>query len=87
MMVEGTPLSDRMERGEFQLPDSRQMLQELRVMIAHTELRPGLFYANHASNYLPLKVRFPHDKTGALAMIDSALRGEIPLTPEWLRGL
>jgi hypothetical protein len=63
------------------------MLRELKTMLEFTELRPGTFYANHASNYLPLRVRLPHDKTSALALIDSALRGELPLTPEWLRGL
>lgn len=87
MPVEGTPLYERLKKDEFRLPDSHELLYELRDMLAYTELRPGLFYANHASNYLPLKVRFPHDKTSALAMIDSALRGEIPLTPEWLWGL
>ncbi len=87
MPVEGTKLYERLAAGEFQLMNPRQTLEELRIMLEHTELRPGMFYANHASNYLPLRVRLPQDKTGALAMIDSALRGEIPLTPEWLRGL
>ncbi|MBN1578727.1 MAG: radical SAM protein [Chitinispirillaceae bacterium] len=87
MPVEGTPLYERLAAGEFQLMNPRQMLEELKIMLEHTELRPGTFYANHASNYLPLRVRLPQDKTSALALIDSALRGEIPLTPEWLRGL
>jgi len=87
MPVPGTPLFEKMNTGNFTLMNPRDILSELRLMLAHTELHPGLFYANHASNYLPLRVRMPHDKTTALAMIDSALRGEIPLTPEWLRQL
>ncbi|MBN1758656.1 MAG: radical SAM protein [Chitinispirillaceae bacterium] len=87
MPVEGTVLCDRLTAGTFVLPDARQMLCELRTMLAHTDLRPGMFYANHASNYLPLKIRLPREKLHALSLIDCALRGDIPLTPEWLRGL
>lgn len=87
MPVEGTELYNWYISGGFVLMNPMQILQELRIMLAHTELHPGLFYANHASNYLPLRVRLPHDKTSALSLIDSALRGEIPLTPDWLRRL
>ena len=87
MPVEGTVLCERLTAGTFVLPDARQMLRELRTMLAHTDLRPGMFYANHASNYLPLKIRLPREKLHALSLIDCALRGDIPLTPEWLRGL
>lgn len=87
MPVEGTGVYERLQSGDFRLLNPMEILRELRTMLDATELRPGLFYANHASNYLPLKVRLPHDKTGALSLIDSALRGKIPLTPEWLRGL
>lgn len=87
MPVEGTPLYGRLESGTFVIPDARAMLLELRTMLAHTDLRPGMFYANHASNYLPMKVRLPKEKLHALALIDCACRGEVQLTPEWLRGL
>jgi hypothetical protein len=56
-------------------------------MLQFTDLRPGYFYANHASNYLPLRARLPRDKESALTLIDKALSGKIKLTPEWLRGL
>ncbi len=87
MPVEGTPLYKKILTGSFVLPDARQMLEELRTMLAHTDLRPGVFFANHASNYLPLTVRMPKEKLRALSLIDSALRGDVLLTPEWLRGL
>jgi len=87
MPVPGTGLYHDIENGVFTLMEPMAIMSELRCMLAHTELHPGLFYANHASNFLPLRVRMPHDKTAALAMIDSALRGEIPLTPDWLRQL
>jgi hypothetical protein len=47
----------------------------------------GLFFSNHASNYLPIRARLPKGKQEALSLIDRALRGEIPLKPEWMRAL
>ena len=56
-------------------------------MFEHTHLSGGLFMANHASNYLPIKARLPKDREKTLDTIDAALRGEIDLKPEWMRGL
>jgi len=87
MLVPGTPLYEDFESGRFQLPTEREFLQELREMIAHTNLTEGLFFSNHASNYLPIKAKLPKGKQEALSLIDSALNGEIPLKPEWMRAL
>jgi hypothetical protein len=43
------------------------MLRELRAMFAHTDLSQGMFHANHASNYLPIRARMPKDKEAVLA--------------------
>ncbi len=87
MLLPGTPLCDDYEAGRFELPDSMSMLAELRTMIEHTHLSRGLFMANHASNYLPIKARMPHDREATLQLIDQALQGNVPLRPEWYRGL
>ncbi len=87
MIEPGTPLHEAYRRGDFVLPDERGMLGELREMIAHTHLTRGLFFSNHASNYLPIKARLPEGKQEALDMIDQALRGEVGLRPEWMRAL
>ncbi len=87
MLIPGTPLYDDCRGGEFQLPDEKGLLLELREMIVHTHLSRGLFLSNHASNYLPVKARLPRGKQAALGQIDSALRGEISLKPEWMRAL
>ena len=50
-------------------------------------LTGGLFHANHASNYLPIRARFPKEKEATLQLIDDALQGKIPLKPEYLRAL
>ena len=87
MFVPGTPLHTAHEKGEFVLPDEFGLLRELREMIAHTNITRGLFFSNHASNYLPVKARLPRGKQDALDRIDRALEGNVELKPEWLRAL
>ena len=87
MLVPGTPLYEEYKRGEFQLLNESETLVELRETIANTNLSRGMFFSNHASNYLPIKARLPKGKDAALAQIDSALAGDIKLRPEWSRAL
>ena len=87
MLIPETPLFDDYESGAFQLIEPQEMLAELRTMIANTNLTGGLFHANHASNYLPIRARFPKEKEATLQLIDDALEGKVPLKPEYLRAL
>ena len=87
MLIPGTPLYQDYQSGEFHLIDPHEMLAELRTMIASTNLTRGLFHANHASNYLPIRARLPKDKEATLRLIDAALAGNVPLKPEYLRAL
>ncbi len=87
MLIPGTPLHDEYQTGRFPLIDAHEMLAELRTMFAETRLSKGLFHANHASNYLPIKARLPRDREKVLALIDKALAGDVGLKPEWLRAL
>ena len=87
MLIPGTPLFDDYQAGNFALLEPKEMLAELRTMIASTNLSRGLFHANHASNYLPIRARMPRDKESTLELIDQALAGEIGLKPEYLRAL
>jgi radical SAM superfamily enzyme YgiQ (UPF0313 family) len=87
MLIPGTPLFEDYETGRFQLPEPVEMLQELRTMLAQTHLTRGLFHANHASNYLPIKARLPRDRDATLRLIDEALAGKVALKPEYLRAL
>ncbi len=87
MLIPGTPLYDELKEGTFELPSQEELLLELREMVANTNLTRGLFFSNHASNYLPIKARLPRGKQQALDEIDSAIRGDIGLRPEWMRGL
>jgi radical SAM superfamily enzyme YgiQ (UPF0313 family) len=83
--IPGTPFWCELEKGDVELPDALGMLREMREMLAHTDLSDGIFASNHASNYLPVRVRLPGGKQEALEVIDSALSGNIRLKPEWMR--
>jgi radical SAM superfamily enzyme YgiQ (UPF0313 family) len=87
MLIPGTPLYQDFKDGRFSLIEPTEMLQELRTMFAHTNLTRGLFHANHASNYLPIKARLPRDKDVTLELIDEALAGRVALKPDYLRAL
>ena len=87
MLVPGTELYDQHEKGEWKLIDPEKMLEELGLMIAATHLSDGLFHANHASNYLPIRARLPRDKEKTLELISQALKGNIALKPESMRAL
>jgi radical SAM superfamily enzyme YgiQ (UPF0313 family) len=88
LMVEpGTALYADYQAGLFTLPDPVTMLQELRCMIASTELSGGLFHANHASNYLPIRAKLPEEKAQTLTLLDQAIKGNLALKPEHLRVL
>jgi len=87
MMVEESPLYTQWKEGYFTLPSPDAMLRELRTIIANTDVSLCLFFANHASNYLPINARLPREKEKTITRIDQALRGNVPLKPEWLRGL
>ena len=88
LMIEpGTAIHSEVEAGRFALPEPLAILQELRTMIAATTLSNGLFHANHASNYLPVRAKLPEEKSPTLALIDQALAGNLALRPEFLRAL
>lgn len=87
MILPDTELGRQAQNGHFELLTMPEMLRELREMLYYTNMSRGLFLSNHASNYLPLKVKMPADKEKALTLIDDALTGNIRLRPEWSRAL
>ncbi|MEM4540603.1 MAG: radical SAM protein, partial [Archaeoglobaceae archaeon] len=86
MPVPNTALYFKIERGEFELPNAIENLQELRMLVENLEAKT-IFRCNHASNYLPIKGNLPEDKLKILKTIDYALANPRVLKPEWLRGL
>ena len=87
MLYPETDLYHEYKSGEFVLLEPIEMLEELKIMIENTNMSRGLFHANHASNYLPIRARMPKDKESTLQLIDEALGGRVALKPEWMRAL
>ena len=89
MIVPGTPIEKEIETGKLVLPTPFGLIQELEWMIAHCQFTRCFFASNHASNYLPLRIRMPEEKEEALKRIREVLRRKDPdlLRPEYLRAL
>ena len=89
MVVPGTSIAREIETGELVLPDPFGLIRELEIMIRHCHLTQSFFASNHASNYLPLRIRMPEEKEEALRRIREVLRrGDRDLLkPEYLRAL
>lgn len=88
LMVEpGTPLYDWVEKGQFQLLDSYQVLEETALLVAQLDCEGAVFRMNHASNYLTLKGTLNEDKQALLKRIHSAMSGRTDLRPEYFRAL
>lgn len=89
MVVPGTPIEKEIETGKLVLPTPFGMIQELETMIEHCHFTQCFFASNHASNYLPLRVRMPEEKEDALRRIREVLQRRDPelLRPEYLRAL
>jgi radical SAM superfamily enzyme YgiQ (UPF0313 family) len=86
-VVPHTPLDRLARKGRFAVPPVPALLSELRTMVALARPTNALFRTNHASNYLPLGGRLPHDRDRIVEVIDAALAGRIPLRAEAARGL
>ncbi len=84
MLTPGTAMHSKVATGEVVLPDSIGMLRELRGIIANLDVSNCLFRCNHASNYLPIGGRLPHDKAALLATLDKVLNApeSVQLRPD-----
>jgi len=89
MLVPGTPLYRDHAAGNFMLPDAFGFIEELGIMIANAQLTDCFFTSNHASNYLPLRLRLPEEKDKALSLIGKILQkgDRSALRPDYFRGL
>ncbi len=89
MIVPGTPIEKEIEEQSLILPDPFGLIKELEIMIENSNFTNCFFASNHASNYLPLRIRLPGEKNKALIRIREVLRKRDPaiLRPEYLRAL
>ncbi|MCE5263539.1 MAG: radical SAM protein [Deltaproteobacteria bacterium] len=89
MLVPGTPLYEDYIHGRFVLPDTFGFLRELLLIMRNASFTDCLFTSNHASNYLPIRVRLPSEKLKAIQTIESVLSQQdgTMLRPEAYRAL
>jgi len=89
MVVPGTPIAEEIRTGKLVLPNPFELIQELGTMIANCRFTNCFFASNHASNYLPLRIRMPAEKEMALRLISEVLARKDPalLRPEYMRAL
>ncbi len=82
----GSPLGEQVAGGGFELPTPLESIEEIRTFVRDLDCAT-YFTCTHASNYLPLRGRMPAAKPAVLALLERALAGDLPLRPEFLRGL
>ncbi len=89
MIVPGTPIEKEIETGQWVLPTPFGLIEELEIMIQNFHCTDCFFASNHASNYLPLRIRMPDEKEEALKRIREVLKKRDPalLRPEYFRAL
>ena len=85
MLKKPTPMRDEMMKGEFKVGTPLEMVREARLLVETLDCDGTWFTASHPSNYVRMEGWLNADKELFLDRIDRALRGEIRLTPEWMR--
>jgi radical SAM superfamily enzyme YgiQ (UPF0313 family) len=75
--VPGTELFEDARAGRFRELTERQVVAELRRIVAGLELHNTVFRADHSSNVVPLEARLPRDKTRLLAELDALLSSDV----------
>ncbi|MFA4915545.1 MAG: radical SAM protein [Syntrophales bacterium] len=88
-LTPGTPLYQEWKEGSFSPISPFHSLEELEIIIENSDFTDCFFSSMHASNYLSVRGRMPHDKEKMLKIVEAALSKRDPslLRPEFLRGL
>ena len=87
--VPGTILYNKMQKGEFQLLDPFETLEEMKIIFENITIDNLKFVGVHASNYLPVNGTLQRDKRKMLDTVNSVLetRDEKMIKSEKMRGL
>ncbi|MFW9788231.1 MAG: radical SAM protein [Candidatus Thorarchaeota archaeon] len=89
MTPPGTPISDMIQKKEFEPMDPMDILRELEILVKELDLTNCIFRTNHASNYLPIGGILNADKEAILKVLSSTIGSgdSSKLRPSYLRGL
>ena len=69
----GTKMTEDMEKGLFHRLTPRQIVEEMRMLVAHLDSEGSVLRSNHISNYVQLRGTMNRDKDHMLAQLDAAL--------------
>ncbi len=87
LMIEpGTELYDQHNRGEFELLDPQEVLDETELFIREVDAEGTMFRANHASNYIALGGTLNAERDKILAQIEQS-RKRSKFRPDIFRGI
>jgi radical SAM superfamily enzyme YgiQ (UPF0313 family) len=87
--VPNTVLYNKVKRGEFEIMDAFETLEEMKILFENIAIDNLKFVGIHASNYLPINGTLQKDKQQMLATINEVLesRNKGMLRNENMRGL
>jgi radical SAM superfamily enzyme YgiQ (UPF0313 family) len=87
--VPGTVLYRQVQRGEFELLDPFETIEEMKQIFENITADNMKFVGTHASNYLPVTGTLQRDKQKMIATVDAVLksRNKSLIRPDNMRGL
>ncbi len=87
LMVEpGTEMYDQLNRGEIDLLDPHEVLDETELFIRNVDAEGTMFRSNHASNYIALGGTLNGERDKILAQIETS-RKRSKFRPDVFRGI
>ncbi len=87
LMVEpGTEMYDQLNRGEIDLLNPQEVLDETELFIREVDAEGTMFRSNHASNYIALGGTLNREKDQILAQIETS-RKRSKFRPDVFRGI
>jgi radical SAM superfamily enzyme YgiQ (UPF0313 family) len=89
LFTPGTPIYHELQQGSFSPISDFQSLKELMIIIENSSFTDCFFSSMHASNYLAVRGRLPHDRDRMIAQLKNMIDEGDPslLRPEIFRSL
>ena len=69
----GTPMTKDFEEGRFKRLTPKQIVEEMRMLVADLDSEGSILRSNHISNYVQLRGTMNRDKKSMLDQLDLAL--------------
>jgi radical SAM superfamily enzyme YgiQ (UPF0313 family) len=87
--VEGTEFYNKIRQGKLTVPNPFEITKELILLLENTNLKNSVFTANHASNYVPIKIAGEKNKQKTIESLKNIVQTQdnSKIKPEFLRGL